>query len=109
MQFWSLLIYTSRGHRCGFYSKLIFVESNPLKQAHSKLCNCFSNAAIGKNEQIENCNGGRAKYIAWRPKTLTPRGLLPCLSNFVDRKNGGKRFLVKKAAHRFSGHGTRPK
>jgi len=29
-------------------SWLIFVESKALKQAHSGLCNCFSNAAIGK-------------------------------------------------------------
>ena len=29
-------------------SWLIFVESKALKQAHSELCNCFSNAAIGK-------------------------------------------------------------
>ena len=72
------LIYTSRGYGCGFYYEMIFVESNDcmdaggrathggvaeaLKQAHSCLCNCFSNAAIGKNQQLENRNGGRAKY-----------------------------------------------
>ena len=56
--------YTSRGHGCGLYSELIFVESKALKQLHSLLCACFSNAAIGKNKQIENRNGGRAKYIS---------------------------------------------
>ena len=38
--------YTSRGYGYEFYSELIFVESKALKQAHSKLCNCFINAAI---------------------------------------------------------------
>jgi hypothetical protein len=42
---------------------VIFVESKALKQAHSKLCNCFSNAAIGKNQPLENRKGDRAKYI----------------------------------------------
>ena len=56
-------MYTSRGYGCGFYSNLIFVESKVLKQAHSSLCNYFSNAAIGKNQPIENRNCGRAKHI----------------------------------------------
>jgi hypothetical protein len=51
------------GFRCGFYSEVVFAEGKALKQAHSKLCNCFSNAAIGKNQPIENRNGDRAKYI----------------------------------------------
>jgi len=54
--------------RC--YSELIFVESNDcmeaggrathgavaetLKQTHSKLCNCFSNAAIGTKSAARN-------------------------------------------------------
>jgi len=54
--------YTSRGDGCGFYSELILVESKALKQAHSKLSNCFSNAAIGKNRPPENRNRDRAKY-----------------------------------------------
>jgi hypothetical protein len=37
--------YTSRGHGCGFYSELIFVDSKALKWAHSRLRNHFSNAA----------------------------------------------------------------
>jgi len=53
--------YTSRGDGCGFYSELILVESKALKQAHSKLRNWFSNAAIGKKWLPENCNRGRAK------------------------------------------------
>jgi len=56
------IIYTSRGDGCGFYSALILVESKALKQAHSKLRNCFSNAAIGKNRPSENRNRGRVKY-----------------------------------------------
>jgi hypothetical protein len=36
--------YTSRGYGCGNYSKLIYVDSKALKQAHSGLRNCFSNA-----------------------------------------------------------------
>jgi len=44
--------YTSRGHGCGIYKLLIFVDSKALKQAHSKLRNCFSNAAIGKNSAV---------------------------------------------------------
>lgn len=47
-----IAIYTSRGCRCGFYSELIFVRSKALKQAHSKLCNCFSNAAIGNKSAV---------------------------------------------------------
>jgi hypothetical protein len=54
--------YTSRGYRCGFYSDFIFVERKALKRAHSRLRNCFSNAAIGKNQPVENRNCGRAKY-----------------------------------------------
>ncbi len=46
--------YTSRGHGGGIYSELIFVESKMLKKAHSKLCNCFSNEAIGKNSAVRN-------------------------------------------------------
>jgi hypothetical protein len=37
--------YTSRGHRCGFYSELIFVDSKALQWTHSWLRNHFSNAA----------------------------------------------------------------
>jgi hypothetical protein len=46
--------YTSRGHGCGFYSELIFVDSKALKWAHSRLRNYFSNAAIGQKQPIEN-------------------------------------------------------
>jgi len=46
--------YTSRGHGCGIYKLLIFVDSKVLKQAHSKLRNCFSTAAIGKNSAVRN-------------------------------------------------------
>ena len=46
-----------------FIVSLFFVESKALKQAHSKLRNYFSNAAIGKNQPIENRNCGRTKYI----------------------------------------------
>jgi hypothetical protein len=38
-------------------------ESKARKQAHSKLCNCFRNAAIGQNGTSENRKCGRAKYI----------------------------------------------
>jgi len=44
--------YASRGHGCGIYKLLIFVDSKALKQAHSKLRNCFSNVAIGKNSAV---------------------------------------------------------
>ncbi len=37
------LLYTSRGHGCGIYSVLIFVDNKALKRAHSRLRNCFSN------------------------------------------------------------------
>ena len=47
-------VYTSRGYGCGIYNTLIFVESKALKQAHSWLCNCFSNTAIGKNSAVRN-------------------------------------------------------
>ena len=46
--------YTSRGYGYEFYSELIFVESKALKQAHSKLCNYFSNAAIGIKSAVRN-------------------------------------------------------
>ncbi len=46
--------YTSRGYECGIYSALIVADSKALKQAHSKLRNCFSNAAIGKNSVVRN-------------------------------------------------------
>ena len=46
--------YTSRGYSCGIYSELIFADSKALKQAHSKLCNCFSNAAIGTKSAARN-------------------------------------------------------
>ena len=46
--------YTSHGYGYGIYSKLIFVESKVVKQAHSKLCNCFSNAAIGIKSAARN-------------------------------------------------------
>jgi hypothetical protein len=36
------------GYGCEIYNALLFVESKALKQAHSRLRNCFSNAAIGK-------------------------------------------------------------
>ena len=39
-----------------------FVESKALNRAQSKLRNCFRNAAIGKNQPIENRNCGRVKY-----------------------------------------------
>jgi len=55
--------YTSRGHGCGFYSELIFVDSKALKQAHSKLRNYFSNKVYRQNQPIENHIRGRAKYI----------------------------------------------
>ena len=45
------ITYTSRGYGCEFYMALIFVKSKALKQAHSWLCNRFSNAAIGKNQR----------------------------------------------------------
>ena len=55
--------YTLRGHGCGIYSELIYAESKAMKRAHSKLCNCFSNAVIGINQPIEIRNRDRAKYI----------------------------------------------
>ena len=56
--------YTSHRYNCGIYSALIFVESKALKQAHSELRNCFSNAAIGKKQPIEihNCSGAKYKH-----------------------------------------------
>ncbi|SMG62476.1 hypothetical protein BMETH_1137_1 [methanotrophic bacterial endosymbiont of Bathymodiolus sp.] len=36
------------------FSELIVIESKMLKQAHSRLNNCFSNAAIGKNSAVRN-------------------------------------------------------
>ena len=75
-------LYTSRGYRCGNYSALIFVESKALKQEHSRLRNCFSNAAIGKNRPIEIRNCDRAKYneantdsLALQPVALPSRNL----------------------------------
>ena len=56
------VIYTSRGHGCGFYSELIFVDSKALKWAHSRLRNYFSNAAIGQKQPIENRIRDHAKY-----------------------------------------------
>jgi hypothetical protein len=38
-----LMRYTPRGHVCGIYGRVILFES----KAHSRLCNCFRNAAIG--------------------------------------------------------------
>jgi hypothetical protein len=55
--------YTSRGHGCGIYSELFFVESKALIQAHSWLCNCISNTAIGKKAAVRNPHRDRAKYI----------------------------------------------
>ncbi len=54
--------YTSRGHGCGFYSEVIFVNSKALKWAHSRLRNYFSNEAIGQKQPIENRIRDRAKY-----------------------------------------------
>ena len=54
--------YTPRGHVCGFYDKAILFESKARKQAHSRLCNCFRNAAIGQNSTSENRKCGRAEY-----------------------------------------------
>ena len=45
-----LQIYFARS-RMRNLSWLIFVESKAQKQAHSELCNCFNNAAIGKSER----------------------------------------------------------
>ena len=64
-------MYTARGDGCGFYSEFILLESKAypvldtgaLKQLHSKLRNCFSNAAIDQNRPLENRNRVRAKYI----------------------------------------------
>jgi len=75
---------------------LILVESKALKQAHSKLSNCFSNAAIGKNRPPENRNRGRAKYngrvykILFRffccyPLLNSTNYLLSCLDYFHVR------------------------
>jgi len=48
-----------------FIERYIFVESKALKQAHSWLRNCFSNAAIGKNSAIRNLQPWlREVYIA---------------------------------------------
>jgi len=55
--------YTSRGHGCGNYNALIFVESKVLKQAHSKLRTCFSNAAISKNSVVRIRSRDHVKYI----------------------------------------------
>ncbi len=41
---------------------IIFVNSKALKQAHSQLCNSFSNAGIGKNYLLENRNHDCVKY-----------------------------------------------
>jgi hypothetical protein len=42
-----VVMYTPRGHVCGIYGRVILFESKARKQAHSRLCNCFRNAAIG--------------------------------------------------------------
>ena len=55
--------YTSLGHVCGFYGNAILFESKARKQAHSKLCNCFRNAAIEQKSELENRKCDRAKYI----------------------------------------------
>jgi len=54
--------YTSRGHVCGFYGNDILFESKARKQAHSKLCNYFRNAAIVQKIASENRKSDRAKY-----------------------------------------------
>jgi len=54
ISFLTAVNYTSHSHGCGIYSELIFVESKTLKQAHSKLRNCFSNAATGKKSADRN-------------------------------------------------------
>ena len=56
------IVYTSRGHGCGKYSELIFVESKALKLAHSWLRNGFSNVASAKTQQLEIRSRDRAKY-----------------------------------------------
>jgi hypothetical protein len=48
------ILYTSRSYGYGIYGELILVESKALKQAHSNLCNCFSNAAIGTKSAVRN-------------------------------------------------------
>ena len=70
-------IYTSRGHRCGFYSELIFVDSKALKWAHSRLRNYFSNEAIGQKQPIENRIRDRAKYSYRLLKRLIRFGIWP--------------------------------
>ena len=55
--------YTSRGHVFGFYGNAILFGSKARKQAHSKLCNCFRNAATGQKSALKNRKCGRAKYI----------------------------------------------
>jgi hypothetical protein len=59
--------YTSRGHGCGIYIALIFVDSEALKQAHSKLRNRFSNAVYRQNRPIEIRIRDYAKYILKKP------------------------------------------
>ncbi|PKM36724.1 MAG: hypothetical protein CVV06_09600, partial [Gammaproteobacteria bacterium HGW-Gammaproteobacteria-10] len=40
----------------------ILFGSKARKQAHSKLCNCFRNAATGQKSALENRKCGRVKY-----------------------------------------------
>jgi hypothetical protein len=72
--------YTSRGHGCGFYSELIFVDSKALKWAHSRLRNYFSNTAIGQKQPIGNRIRDRAKYLLLREKIVLFNYLGNCLA-----------------------------
>ena len=71
--------YTSRGYGCGNYSELIFVESKALKQAHSGLRNCFSNAAYRQKSADRNPQlwqrEGYIPVLLWRA-SLVNLGLL---------------------------------
>ncbi len=66
--------YTSRGHVCGFYGNAILFGSKARKQAHSKLCNCFRNAATGQKsasayQQMWPCEVYYAKGSAGELRT----------------------------------------
>ena len=58
--------YTSPRYNFGFYYAFIFAKSKTLKRAHSGLCNCFSNAAIGENGQavIQDCSVAKYRLFA---------------------------------------------
>ena len=69
--------YTSRGHVFGFYADAILFGSKARKQAHSKLCNCFRNAATGQKSALEKPKmWPREVYIPFAGQVSAFRGLV---------------------------------